>query len=131
MLKQAPPGAVLVLAASIGSAGLGPASALTPLKSPEQRAQDEILFTRASRSIKAKAMTCFSAPASGQRKPMTVRFFLASAGKKVSQLQMLEPGSAKAAMRRASFRAIRTCAPYAVPAELSTWGGFWATVTFR
>jgi hypothetical protein len=105
--------------------------ALTPLKSPAQLAQDEILFARASRSIETAAMKCLPARGAGLRPPMTIRFFLAGAGKQVSQLQVLEPKPAPAARQRASFRAIRACAPYAVPDELINWGGFWATVTFR
>jgi hypothetical protein len=131
MLKQVILVAVLVLAASIGFARLEPAFALTPLKSPEQLAQDDILYARASRSIEAAAMPCFPAPTARQRKPITIRFFLADAGKKVSQLQVLEPGTVSKVMRRAAFRAIRRCAPYAVPDELRNRGGFWATVTLE
>jgi hypothetical protein len=87
-----------------------PASARTPLKSLEQLAQDEILFARASRQIEAAAMKCFSAPSARPRRPVTVRFFLAGAGKQISQLQVIEPRATPAPVRRAAFRAIRTCA---------------------
>jgi hypothetical protein len=120
-----------VIAASIAWPGLTPVTALTPLKSPEQLAQDEILFARASRGIEAAAMTCFSRRVVRPSRPMTIRFFLSDAGTRVSQLQLRESGSASAAMRRAAFRAIRACGPYAVPDELRNWGGFWATVTLR
>jgi hypothetical protein len=120
-----------VIAACFAWPGLAPAFALTPLKSPEQLAQDEILFARASRGIEAAAMTCFSRQGARPSRPMTIRFFLSGAGTRVSQLQLREPGSASAAMRRAGFRAIRACTPYAVPHELRNWGGFWATVTLR
>jgi hypothetical protein len=121
--------ASLALAASLGLSP--PATALTPLRSPEQLAQDEILTARASRQIEAAALKCFSAPSAQQRRPVTVRFFLAGAGKQVSQLQVIEPRSTSASVRRAAFRAIKTCVPYSVPDELRNWGGFWATVTFR
>jgi hypothetical protein len=108
-----------------------PASARTPLKSPEQLAQDGIVFARASRQIEAAAMRCFSAPSARLRRRVTVRFFLAGAGKQVSQLRAIEPRATPAPVRRAAFKAIKACAPYAVLDELRNWGGFWATVTFR
>jgi hypothetical protein len=108
-----------------------PATARTPLKSPEQLAQDEILFARASRQIEAAATKCFSASTARPRRPVTVRFFLAGSGKQVSQMQVIEPRATSAPVRRAAFRAIRTCAPYAVPENLRNWGGFWATVTLK
>jgi hypothetical protein len=129
MTKFSPVLACLALAASLNLST--PASARTPLKSPEQLAQDEILFARPSRQIEAAAMKCFSAPSARPRRPVTVRFFLAGAGKQVSQLQVIEPRATPAPVRRAAFRAIRTCAPYAVPEELRNWGGFWATVTLK
>jgi hypothetical protein len=119
----------VVLATSLSL--LPPASARTPLKSPEQLAQDEILFARASRQIEAAAMQCFSATSARPRRPVTVRFFLAGAGKQVSQMQVIEPRATPAPVRRAAYRAIKACAPYAVLDELRDWGGFWATVTFR
>lgn len=107
------------------------AAALTPLKSPEQRAQDDILFARASQSIEQAAMRCFIAPSARLRKPVTIRFFLAGAGKQVSQLKAIESPPQSGAMQRAALRAIKNCAPYGVPEELRNWGGFWATVRFR
>jgi hypothetical protein len=128
MLKQTASFAALFIAVSLGISGLATAWARTPLKSPEQLAQDEILFARASRSIQTAAMKCYLAPPIRQQKPMTIRFFLARNGKQVSQLQVLKASPAASAMRRAAFRAIRNCAPYTVPDELRNWGGFWATV---
>ena len=107
------------------------ASALTPLKSPQQLAQDEILFEQASRSIGQAAMRCFAAPSEAQRSPVTIRFFVADAGKKVSQLTIIQSQPRLTAMQRAAFRAIKRCAPYVVPDELRSWGGFWAKITFR
>jgi hypothetical protein len=121
--------AYLAFAASLSVSP--PASARTPLKSPKQLAQDEFLFARASLQIQTAAMKCFSAPSAQQRRPVTVRFFLAGAGKQVSQLQVIEPRATPAPVRRAAYRAIKACAPYAVLDELRYWGGFWATVTFR
>jgi hypothetical protein len=131
MLKQSAMVAILAVILTIGLSGFAPVSALTPRRSPEQLAQDEILFARASLSIEAAAIKCFSAPLTHQNRPIKIRFFLAGAGKQVSQLQLLEPRPASTAMRRAAFRAISACAPYVVPSELRNWGGFWATVTFR
>jgi hypothetical protein len=107
------------------------AAALTPLKSPEQLAKDEVLFARASRGIAAAATPCFKTPAGARRRAVTIRFFVGGAGTRVAQFQVLQPRSAPPAMRRAAIRAITACAPYTVPDELRNWGGFWATVTFR
>jgi hypothetical protein len=46
-------------------------------------------------------------------------------------MQVIEPRATPAPVRRAAYRAIKACAPYAVLDELRNWGGFWATVTFR
>lgn len=107
------------------------ASALTPLKSPEQLARDEILFAQASRSIGQSLKRCFLAPSARQRGPMTVRFFVADSGRKVSQLTVIQSPPRSTVMQRAALRAITRCAPYVVPDELRNWGGFWATVVFR
>ncbi len=125
--------AVLTFAAGLGAtmAASGPAAALTSLRSPAQLAQDETLIARASSSIAAAATSCFLAPVARGRRSVTVRFFLAGGGKQVSQLQVIGNRATPPAVRRAAFTAIRRCAPYALPEELRSWGGFWATVTFR
>jgi hypothetical protein len=123
--------ALLCLAFAASLSLSPPATARTPLRSPEKLAQDEILFARASVKIEAAAMKCFSAPSARPRRPVTVRFFLAGVGKQVSQLQAIEPRSTSAPVRRAAYRAIKACVPYAVLDQLRNWGGFWATVTFR
>ena len=112
------------------------AAALTPLKSPEQLAKDEILFASASRSIEKAATTCFISPSADKRKaakmkPITIRFFLGNGGKEVSQLTVVKGGAGQSVMRQAAFLAIKRCAPYVIPKELQNWGGFWATVTFN
>jgi hypothetical protein len=131
MLKQSAIVAILVAILTVGFSELTPASALTPLRSAEQLALDEILFARASRGIEVAAMRCFSAPPTRQKKPIKIRFFLAGLGKQLSQLRVLEPRPASTAMRRAAFRAIRTCVPYSIPDELTSRGGFWVTITFK
>jgi hypothetical protein len=112
-----------------------PASALTPLKSPEQMSRDEALIARASLAITPQVMRCFTSPKSGNQRAFTVQFFLGQSGQRPSQLKIIGigPGSypARTPRERAAIRAIRTCAPYTIPAELRSWGGFWATVDFR
>jgi hypothetical protein len=112
-----------------------PAMALTPLRSPEQLAKDEVLFAQASSAITPKAMQCFRMPPRSVLRPFKVRFFLAAAGQRPAQFEILKeeakPGAARSRPERAAIRAITTCAPYEVPEELRNWGGFWAAVAFR
>jgi hypothetical protein len=107
------------------------AVALTPLRSPDQVARDKVLFARASRVVEAQAKTCFAAPRKADRRPITIRFFLSNAGKEVSKLAVLEGPEPSAAMTRAAFSAVTTCAPYVLPDELRNRGGFWVTAKFR
>jgi hypothetical protein len=120
---------LLLLAAGLATSP--PASALTPLRSPEQLAQDKILFARASENLKPQVMRCFAAPTGAKRRPVTIRFFLAGAGKQVSQLEAFDRQAGSRTMERAAIRAIKICAPYVVLEELRNWGGFWATITFK
>jgi hypothetical protein len=111
------------------------ALALTPLRSPEQLAKDEILFARASTTITPKVMQCFRMPPKSMLRPFKVRFFLAAAGQRATQFEILKEGAKPRAARsrteRAAIRAITACAPYEVPDELRNWGGFWTTIDFR
>jgi hypothetical protein len=112
-----------------------PTLALTPLRSPEQMARDKVLFAHASNAITPIVMKCFRMPAKSVQGPFKVRFFLAAAGQRVAQFEILKEGAsprtARSRTERAAIRAIKTCAPYEVPGELRNWGGFWATVEFK
>jgi hypothetical protein len=119
------------IASIFGICAATSAAALTPLRSPEQLARDEALFARASRGIEARARTCFAPPRRADRTPVTIRFFLGNAGTEVSQLQVLRGPEPSAAMTRAAFRAVTSCAPYGLSPELRDRGGFWVTARFR
>jgi hypothetical protein len=79
-------------------------------------------------------MRCFKAPRNRNAQPFKLRFFLSDAGRRPSQFAVIDVNAvarlAKSASERAAIRAIRTCAPYTMPEELRTWGGFWVTVAF-
>jgi hypothetical protein len=111
-----------------------PASALSPPKSPEQMSRDEMLIERASLAITPRVMRCFNPPKSGSQRAFTVQFFLGRSGHRPAQFKIIGigPGAypARSGRERAAIRAIKTCAPYTIPAELRSWGGFWATVDF-
>jgi hypothetical protein len=111
-----------------------PASARTPLRSPEQVARDKVLVARATQIITSRLSRCFLDVTHGQRRSFNVRFFLSDAGQRVTQLSIVEAGtgsrSAISAREHSAIKAIKTCAPYTLPEELRTWGGFWVTVTF-
>jgi hypothetical protein len=111
-----------------------PASALTPLRSPEQLARDKMLIARATHIITSKVSRCFLEATDGQRRSFDVRFFLSDGGQGVTELSIVEAGTgsrpAKSARERSAIKAIKACAPYTVPEELRTWGGFWVTVPF-
>jgi hypothetical protein len=112
----------------------GPASALTPRRSSEQRARDEILVARAIQNITSKVSQCILEASDGQRGSFDVRFFLSDVGKRVTQLRIVDTDNgsrpARSDRERSAIKAVKTCAPYTVPAELRTWGGFWVTITF-
>lgn len=112
-----------------------PAYALTPLKSPEQMSRDEALVAWASLAITPQVMKCFNPPKSGSLRAFTVQFFLGQSGQRPSQFKIIGigPGAypARSAQERAAIRAIKRCAPYTIPAELRSRGGFWATVDFK
>ncbi len=124
-----------VLLACLAALSSSPAISLTPLRSPEQLAKDELLLAQASRVITPKVMQCFRMPPRSVLRPFKVRFFLAAVGQRATQFEILKEGAsprtARSRTERAAIRAIRTCTPYEVPEELRNWGGFWATVEFR
>lgn len=110
------------------------ANALTPLRSPEQIARDEVLFASASRMIASKVSRCFLEMPGGPHRPFKVRFFLSGGGERIAQSAIIEGEAstrpARSARERSAIKAINACAPYSVPEELRTWGGFWVTIAF-
>ena len=119
----------------VGVAFLVPsAQALTPLRSPEQVARDEVLFASASRMVASKVSRCFLETPGGPHRRFTVRFFLSGDGARIAQSAIIEGEAgtrpARSARERSAIKAISTCAPYTVPEELRTWGGFWVTIGF-
>lgn len=108
------------------------AYAVTPLRSAEQLAADNVLYEAAAKLIAPKVMECFKSPAVGDWQPFGVRFFLADAGKKPQQFEIVESDQtariANSTIELAAVEAVANCAPYKIPAELRGWGGFWVTV---
>jgi hypothetical protein len=111
-----------------------PAVALTPLRSPEQRARDKALEAQASQIIKSEVRRCFLELPGSPRKPFNVRFFLSDNGQRVTQLMILDASTGarppRSARERSALKAVQVCAPYTIPAELRTWGGLWVTIAF-
>jgi hypothetical protein len=107
------------------------AMALTPLLTPQQRAEQDELLARASQTIKPKVMQCFKLPETGKRVPVTVQFLLSVSGRHVSQFVVLERREGSRAMERAAIRAIKACVPYPVLEALREEGGFTVTIAFR
>jgi hypothetical protein len=111
-----------------------PASALTPLRSPEQLARDKVLVERATQIIASQVSRCLLEVPDGQRRSFDVRFFLSDGGQRVTQLSIVDADAgsrpAISARERSAIKAIKACAPYTLPEELRTWGGFWVTAAF-
>jgi hypothetical protein len=106
-------------------------TATTPKRSPAQLAQDEILYARASEMIMLQVLNCGSLRLAQARRPVKVRFFLAGAGQRVTQVEFLGPNPQKGFVKSALTQAIQTCAPYSIPSELESWGGFFVTLNFQ
>ncbi len=129
----------IILVVTCGVLGLvvlaaPPASARTPLRSPEQLARDGEQFAHASNLIAPQATRCFKPPQGRNAKPFKLRFFLSQAGRRAAQFAIVDASGiarpARSARERAAVRAIRACAPYTVPEELRARGGIWVTIPF-
>jgi hypothetical protein len=118
----------------LSSASLCPAGALTPLRSPEQLAADEVLFSDAAKLIAPKVKLCFTTYTAAVLPPFNVRFFLGAAGKRPQQFEIIEgyqpARQVRSSLEREAVDAILRCAPYLIPRELQNWAGFWVTISF-
>jgi colicin import membrane protein len=110
-----------------------PVAALTPLRSPAQKADDARQREQASAILRGSIGRCFSAPREAAGRSVTVIVQLNTDGSIVgapaAARHAADPGTK--ALAAAAMRAIRRCAPYAMPDELRAKPFLWSRQTLR
>lgn len=108
-----------------------PVRAATPPRSPDEQKEDAALRAQAADLIKAAVMQCFNRPVPTRRARIAIRFSLNPDGTLKSAPEPLTRGQRRAAMNRAGLRAIKNCAPYALPESLRGAPALWSTQTIE
>lgn len=130
----------LVLRASVPSVALAissPATAIVPAASPEERAQRDLLHAEMKKLVTSQVMRCFPKRRKNHRVPLNARFFIDDEGRRVTNIEILVvdswPRPPRSAREFAAVRAIKACAPFAIPERLNNWGEYasQATVEFK